>query len=96
MAFVTALLAGGFSLIGSYVIAKVQARQAINAKDLEYRTKYSEAIQAYYTRWRSAQDHGRDDGYVSMVSPDERLMVIMVGKLFGELVTYLRARLAGH
>lgn len=188
MAFFTALLAGLFSLAGSYVIARFQARQATVAKSLEYRTKaytdfltkigerspligrllnigsladrvvtdgaiqefedrvaelfveldlhatyaelnsdfnflrlhgdeatericrdilallsfrdgevdwskYPQETQLYYQQWRTNQE-GPAYGWDPSITNDQRIMVIMVAKLFDELVSHLRGELA--
>jgi hypothetical protein len=56
-------------------------------------SRYREEIQTYYKRWVANQS-GPAYGWVPTLTSDQRIMVIMVGKLFAELIRHLRDELA--
>jgi hypothetical protein len=53
----------------------------------------SKQTQDYYRKWRKNQDEGIAYGWEQKVDNEERLMVIMVGRLFNELIDHLRSEL---
>ena len=62
----------------------------INLRDFEINwNKYPVKVQTYYKNWRQNQDKGIAYGWEEQVSADERLMVIMVGKLFNILISHI-------
>ena len=62
----------------------------ISLRDFEINwNKYPTNLQAYYKNWRKSQDKGIPYGWEEQVSGDERLMVIMVGKLFNTLISHM-------
>ena len=62
----------------------------ISLRDFEINwNKYPVKVQTYYKEWRENQDKGIAYGWEEQVSGDERLMVIMVGKLFNTLISHM-------
>lgn len=57
-------------------------------------SQYSRSVQEYYLKWRKIQDEGESSYTEDRISSNERLMVIMMAKLFGVLVTQLRSELS--
>ena len=53
-------------------------------------SKYSVDVADFYNRWKNAQVEGSAYGWKERVSPDDRLMVIMIAKLTEILIAQLR------
>jgi hypothetical protein len=54
---------------------------------------YSAEASLFYTKWRDAQKQGQPYGWKPKISKDERLMIVVVGKLFELLIDELRHEL---
>lgn len=62
----------------------------ISLRDFEINwNKYPVKLQTYYKNWKKNQDEGIAYGWEEQVSGDERLMVIMIGKLFNTLISHM-------
>ncbi len=62
----------------------------ISLRDFEINwNKYPTKVKTYYEKLRRNQDNGISYGWEEQVSKDERLMVIMVGKLFNTLISHM-------
>lgn len=58
-------------------------------------SNYSPDVVAFYEQWRGAQDQGVAYGWEQRLTPDERLMVVMIAKLTRVLIAQLRDEIHG-
>ena len=65
----------------------------ISLRDFEINwSKYPIKIQTYYKKWIETQDKGIAYGWEERISNDERLMVIMIGKMFDALILHMNQK----
>jgi hypothetical protein len=59
-------------------------------------TQYSKDVQSFHNRWKTYQEHGVAYGWKEKVLPEERLMVVTIGKLMHVLMQQLRNEIQGE
>jgi hypothetical protein len=68
--------------------------KALSLRDFEIDwSSYSAEVSQFYAKWRDAQRNGIPYGWEPKISDNERLMVVVIGKLFDLLIGELRNEL---